>query len=80
LKNYIEVYPCGTKTQITDIKTDGHITGINLRGIHANIMYEVSYFFNNQYQSHWFYEIQLNFQENIEKEKIGFKEILKNKI
>jgi hypothetical protein len=73
MKNYIEVYPSGTKVQFKDIDVIGRITAVTLRG-NLTIMYEVSYFLNNQYCSYWFYDSQLNFEE-VEKVKIGFKEI-----
>lgn len=72
---FIEVYPCGTKIQFKDIDVIGQVTGITLRGINSTVMYEISYFLNNQYQSHWLYENQLNFEE-VEKVKIGFRDIL----
>jgi len=64
------VYKCGQKVKINDIDIYGYITGINIRN--NNIMYEISYYMNNNYYTHWFYDYQLDFGKNGIKVKIGF--------
>jgi hypothetical protein len=81
MKKYIEVYPNGTKVQIItpdEYNLKGQITRISLIGNFIDglvIMYEVSYYLNNQYYIHHFYDYQLNFDPNAKKEKVGFKEL-----
>jgi hypothetical protein len=64
------IYKCGQKVKINDINIFGYITGINIRN--NNTMYEVSYYMNNNYYVHWFYDYQLDFGDESIKIKIGF--------
>jgi hypothetical protein len=66
----IIVYKSGIYVQIKNINVNGYITGIIIRD--DRILYEVSYFLNDNYCSHCFYEYQLCFVQP-EKITIGFK-------
>lgn len=65
-----ELYKCGTLVNLKNININGYITGICIRA--DNITYEISYFMNFTYCTHWFniYEFEV---VNDSKMSIGYK-------
>jgi len=68
----LDVYDCGTMVTFVNMPgVRGSITGIRIRDRYVS--YEVSYFLNNIYCSVYFAAYELEFQNNSNKIKIGFK-------
>jgi len=70
-KNYIEVLPIGTVVKLGgDI--DAIITAVSMRGLESSIAYECQWT-DDTVKSQWVDEIMVKPEEEVTKNKIGFK-------
>jgi hypothetical protein len=66
----VQVYNCGNEALIKNANVKGFITAICIRGI--QITYEICYYLNGVYNSHWFNDYEFVVTDLAAKEKIGF--------
>lgn len=67
----IEIYQCGTEVVLKTGDYKGFIVGISISD--SRISYEISYFENGSYTTHYFQDYEFLVSAEIEKNKIGFK-------
>ena len=66
----IEIYPCGTKVNITASGISATIVTVQIA--FNNISYLLSFFLDSVHQEHWFYPCEFTVGDNINKVKVGF--------
>lgn len=69
-RKMIKVVPCDTFVNIRLGNIPGYIIGIRILG--DSVGYLVSYFWNNAFSERWFSPCELEFQDDIKKQSIGF--------